>query len=341
MSDPKLSELIPSLGALPFISIEFFPPKPQAGVGALYAVLRDLKAAGPLFVDVTWGAGGSTSSLTFDICKAIKEDHGMITNMHLTCTNVESATINEVLAKCKAAGITNILALRGDPPVGHEWQQREGGFSCALSLIEHIKREYGDFFGIACAGYPEGHPSAMTEMMSYDGLTESELQRCCTIDEGGARKISVCLDAAYKLEMEYLKKKVDAGASMIITQMFFDFNVFSSFVNNCRSYGIQVPILPGLMLISSYAGFKRMVGFCKTRVPDDVNSTLEDIKDDETKLKEYGVNFGIEMCKKLVDFGVAGLHFYTLNQSATTLDIVQGLVDVLPAAESRQSWCIN
>ena len=338
MSDPVLGELIASLGGETFVSIEFFPPKTDAGVTALYSVLAELKAAvQPLFVDVTWGAGGSTSGLTFDICKTVKEKYGLITNMHLTCTNVETGTISDVLSKCRAAGITNILALRGDPPSGQEWQQMEGGFSCALSLIEHIRREHGDFFGVSCAGYPEGHPSAMTELLSCEGLTESELQRCsCTVDESGTRQYSVCLDAKYRAELAYLKQKVAAGATVIITQMFFDVSVFESFVKDCRECGVNVPILPGLMLISSYAGFNRMVKFCKTKVPENVMSALDAIRDDEKLVREYGVRFGIDMCKQLIAIGAPGLHFYTLNSLQPCSEIVNGLVNVLPSLESRQ-----
>ena len=335
---PHLSELLKahaSKGVGPFVSIEFFPPKTDAGVTGLFNTLKTLQKYKPTFVDVTWGAGGSTSTLTVELCKKTWLEHKAVPNMHLTCTNMEKSMIDAALASCKEAGITNILALRGDPPAGSAaWTATEGGFTCALDLIRYIKETHGDFFCIAAAGYPEGHLAALSEIEIVDGdveaalatLTPTELKRySIDVDEAGSRKVVVCKDGAFVKELAYLKSKVDAGAQIIITQMFFDTEVFGDFVTSCRAIGITVPILPGIMCISSYGGFKRMSKFCKTRVPESLADELDGIKDDDSAVAKFGVDFGIKMCRRLAELGACGLHFYTLNQSVATSAIIDGL----------------
>jgi len=170
----------------------------------------------------------------------------------------------EALEGAKKAGIDNIVALRGDPPKGAEaWTVAEGGLACALDLVKVIRAKYGDHFNISVAGYPEGHPNVIKKVEAGAALTDSESRRMITLEDGDW----VCYDADYKAELAYLKQKVDAGADMIITQMFFDVDVYLQFVRDCREIGISVPILPGIMLVQAYAGFKRMVAFAKTRVP--------------------------------------------------------------------------
>lgn len=229
---------------------------------------------------------------------------------------------------CKESGITNILALRGDPPVGETlWKATEGGLSCALDLVKYIKEKYSDYFNVTVAGYPEGHPTAMSVYQeSIDGLSEDEQARhSVDVNEDGNSIVNVCLDNQFKTEIDYLKQKVDAGASMVITQMFFDVEVFKCFVINCRAAGINVPILPGVMSISNYGGFKRMIKFCKTRVPKELGEHMEALKDDHEGIKHFGVEFGVKMCKELIEFGVAGLHFYTLNTAGVTTAIMEQL----------------
>jgi methylenetetrahydrofolate reductase (NADPH) len=199
------------------------------------------------FVDVTWGAGGSTSMLTMDICRRIQQDFNLVANMHLTCTNVNREEIDETLQKCAKEKILNIVALRGDPPVGQaSWAATDGGFQCALDLVKHIRAIYGDIFNITVAGYPEGHPNKM-EIVSegFESLTTDEQGRCSfSTDESGNEIVRVCRDAQYIEELAYLKSKVDAGADCIITQMFFDCSLFKKFVADCRNIGITVPIVP-------------------------------------------------------------------------------------------------
>jgi len=321
-------------------SIEFFPPKTDAGVGSLFKVLEKLKPYNPLFADFTWGAGGSTSDLTLDLCiQTIKA--GVIPNMHLTCTNVDKEKIDETLSRCKAEGITNLLALRGDPPVGQDkWEASDLSFTCALDLVRYIRAEHGDFFNVTVAGYPEGHPTKMNVVEGgVSTLSPSELKRYSTSkDENGKEQILVCRDADYAAELAYLKEKVLAGADCIITQMFFDCEVFDIFVKDCRRIGITVPIVPGIMMISNLGGFRRMASFCNSRIPRPLEDRLaaveasvanaeseEGAKELADKVKQFGTEFGIEMCKTLTTMGTPGLHFYTLNQSAATMAILQGL----------------
>merc|ERR1740129_2730928 len=287
----------------------------------------------PLFSDITWGAGGSTAGLTMEITKHMHET-GHVTNMHLTCTNMEKdgdskKAVYEALKECHSAGVRNIVALRGDPAVGQdEWKAAEGGFSCALDLVKYIREHFGDDFGISVAGYPEGHPNAISELTEERAktLTPTELNRCCVLDG----VTYACMDDDYEKELDYLKLKVDAGADLIITQMFFDADTFIAFVNDCRRKGINCPIVPGLMCINNYGGFKKMTKFCKTRVPSDLAAKMETFKDvnkkDDSVVKKFGIEFGIEISNKLIDSGlVPGLHFYTLNLEFVVNGILQGL----------------
>jgi methylenetetrahydrofolate reductase (NADPH) len=311
-----------------WLSVEFFPPRTEKGVTNLYSVIDNkLKPLNPIFADFTWGAGGSTSDLTLELCRHIKTEMNLNPNMHLTCTNMDASKVDEALKGCKESGITNIVALRGDPPAGEEaWTATEGGFNCALDLVKHIRAEYGDYFCLSVAGYPEGHPNSMTKVDDISTLTPSELERCATFtNENGEVETTVCLDADFEVEMRYLKEKVDAGANAIITQLFFDNNVFISFVERCRKMGITVPIIPGMMCISSKGGFDRMTKFCKTRVPPELNARVSAATDD-TEAKEVGIQVGYEMCKELLEKkATAGLHFYTLNMGNVTCGIVDRL----------------
>lgn len=305
----------------PFVSFEYFPPRTEEGVANLYDRFQRMKQQKPLFMDVTWGAGGSTSELTMQLCTHITKECGQIANMHLTCTNQPKEKVDKALAEAKEVGIQNIVALRGDPPAGQDnWEAVEGGFACALDLEKYITEQHGDFFCISVAGYPEGHPDRIKEVVDRE-LSEDEKTRCCTIDG----KVHVCSDEDYKIELDYLKQKQDAGASFIITQMFFDATVFVKFCEDCKAHGITIPVLPGIMLLQAYGGFKRMTGFCKTRVPEELAAKLEEIKDDADAVKEFGIKEGVKRCQALIDAGVPGLHFYTLNLEKTTYAIMEEL----------------
>lgn len=318
-------------GTVPY-SFEYFPPKTAEGVENLYNRLWRMGKWGPQFVDFTWGAGGSTSELTLDLSTNAKTSFGLDVNMHLTCTNMEMEKVYHALKHCRANGIRNICALRGDPPVGQEWKAIEGGFTCALDLIRFIRKEHGDWFGISCAGYPEGHPNRISAMPADHVFSPTELARR-TIDKAGV--YHVCTDADYAKEITYLKEKVDAGADVIITQLFFSVDVFMHFVRECRAAGIMVPILPGIMPISSYGGFHRMTGFCKTFVPAFILEDLEKIKGDDAAVKAYGAATIGALCKQLLDTKeVKFLHFYTLNTEPATQDILAAIGIAVPSKES-------
>ena len=230
--------------------------------------------------------------------------------MHLTCTNMAVSALESALSDVRAMGVQNILALRGDPPKGQEtFTQIEGGFACALDLVRYIREKHGDYFGVTVAGYPEAHP---------DSIVDDAAQ----------------MAKNYADNLAYLKQKVDAGGEVIVTQLFYDVDRFTSFVADCRALGITAPILPGIMPIMTYAGFKRMTGFCKTYVPPAVEAALEAIKDDEEAVRSYGIDLGVEMCRKLLAAGTPGLHMYTLNLERSAVAILEavGLLDTKSVA---------
>ncbi|KAK4531350.1 hypothetical protein CCYA_CCYA07G2207 [Cyanidiococcus yangmingshanensis] len=291
-----------------FYSFEFFPPKTEQGVLNLYDRVARLSRLEPLFVDVTWGAGGSTSELTLELSGNIQRFFGLDVAMHLTCTNMEEGRVDKALEDAKRRGIRNIVGLRGDPPVGQEWRQCKDGFAHASDLVRHIRRVYGDHFCVIVAGYPEGHPA---------GLLDGKL--------------------TYEEELQYLKEKVDAGGDLIITQMFYDVDLFLRFVTDCKAIGINVPILPGILPIQTYTGFKRMTGFCRTHVPPAVAEAVERIKDDEDAVKNFGIEYGTDMCRRILKSNlVPGLHFYTLNLEKATVSILENL-GLIPKFESVRS----
>ncbi|CAI5458920.1 unnamed protein product [Closterium sp. Yama58-4] len=282
-------------------SFEYFPPKTADGVENLFDRMDRMVAYQPAFCDITWGAGGSTADLTLEIATRMQNNICVETSMHLTCTNMPVERIDHALEHIKAAGLQNVLALRGDPPHGQDkFVAAEGGFSCALDLVKHIRAKYGDYFGITVAGYPEAHPDAIS---GPDGATPEEYQK----------------------DLEYLKAKMDAGADLIVTQLFYDVDIFLKFVSDCRAMGVSEPIIPGIMPITTYNGFKKMTAFCKTKVPQSILDALEPIKDNEEAVRAYGIHLGTEMCRRILDAGISTLHMYTLNQDKTTIAILKNL----------------
>lgn len=302
---PKIGDRIKELNGKPFYSFEYFPPKTPAGVANLYERVERMGKLEPLFVDITWGAGGSTTDLTLELSSNFQQQFCLETQMHLTCTNIEKDSVTAALKTAKENGIRNILCLRGDPPHGQEkWEVTEGGFANAVDLVKYIRQTHGDTFGIAVAGYPEGH------IDHFKDLPEITPE-------------------AYKKDLQYLKDKVDAGADCIITQLFYDMDIYEQWVKDCREIGINVPIIPGIMPINTYAGFFRMTGFCKTKVPQHIKDSLEAIKDNDEAVKKYGVEVVSEMCKRLIAGGAPGLHMYTLNLEKSVLEILTNLGTLL------------
>eukprot|EP00924_Labyrinthula_sp_SR-Ha-C_P011706 snap_masked-scaffold_17-processed-gene-6.44-mRNA-1 protein AED:0.01 eAED:0.01 QI:0/-1/0/1/-1/1/1/0/357 len=312
----------------PFIAFEYYPPRTNAGVESLKMKLARMKKLNPLYVDFTWGAGGTTSELTQELCTTAQEDFRYVANMHLTCTNMPKEKIDIALELSLSKDIRNILALRGDPPVGQkDWKPVESGFSCALDLVKYIKdyekeKEKEGFFGISVAAYPEGHPNVIKEITDVDKLSDAEKLRVVKQDD----KVFVCSDEDFISEMKYLKSKVDAGANMIVTQMFFDVDTFLAFQKACKEYEINVPIIPGIMCISSFGGFKRMVKLCKTRVPNGLAESLAEVENDRKQFIKVVVGFLTDMCQRLLTEGkVPGLHFYTLNMDEVVVEVLKKL----------------
>lgn len=271
-----------------FYSFEFFPPKTDKGIQNLYMRLDLMSQFKPLFIDVTWGAGGSTSDLTPQLCLDAFRFCGLEPNMHITCTNMEISKLDKALQDFKDAGMRNLLALRGDPPRGEAWKQTEGGFANAIDLVKYIRKNHGDWFCIGVAGYPEKHVDC----------------------------------ESYEKDLQNLKAKVDAGADFIITQLFYDAKIYLKFQDDCRALGINIPILPGLMPIMSYGGLVRMCTLCGSTVPPKILEDLEPVKDDDKAVQEYGVKQCAQMCRELLDAGVRGLHFYTLNLEKSVREIL-------------------
>lgn len=299
---PHISPMIKEIDGALTVSFEFFPPRTEAGDVSLLKNLEVFKTQQPVFIDFTWGAGGTTSEKTTELCKNAKEKLGLIVQMHLTCTNMPAGKVAEALEFCKKNGIRNILALRGDPPAGQEWQASKDGFECARDLCKYITENYGDYFNIAVACYPEGHPNRIGE----DGKCDEENM---------------------KAEIAYLKEKIAAGATAAITQLFYDTDIYINFVKRCRAEGITIPIIPGMLPMVSYAGLMRMVSLCKTWLPEELKAKVETLKEDEEAFKAFGIEYCTKQCKDILaaNIGVDHFHFYTLNQTHSTLEVLKGL----------------
>ncbi|KAI9800868.1 MAG: hypothetical protein M1825_003651 [Sarcosagium campestre] len=282
----------------PMFSFEFFPPKTAQGVQNLYDRMDRMHAMGPSFIDVTWGAGGRLSHLTCEMVNVAQSVYGLETCMHLTCTDMEKGKVDAALKEAYKAGCTNILALRGDPPREQEkWEAVDGGFRYAKDLVKYIRDTYGDHFDIGVAGYPEG----------CDDQSDPDLL------------------------MEHLKEKVDAGGTFVVTQMFYDVDIFLEWVTKCRENGINVPIIPGIMPIQTHAAFLRRANWSKCRIPPAWTKVLDPIKNDDAAVREVGKGLVAEMCRKILSAGILHLHFYTMNLEQATRMILEEL-ELLPSA---------
>ncbi|KAG0307320.1 hypothetical protein BGZ98_000555 [Dissophora globulifera] len=285
----------------PFYSFEYFPPKTTQGLSNLFDRIGRMKTLSPLFITCTWGAGGSTFEKTTELSAVAQTIHGLETCMHLTCTNMDRGKVDDALAEAKSAGIQNILALRGDPPRGQEyWTQADDTFVHAIDLVRYIRQQHGDYFCIGVAGYPEGH-------MDSPSLSNEE-------------------------EILFLKAKVDAGADFVLTQLFYDVEGFLVWEKQCRSLGIVCPIIPGIMPIQSYNGFRRITNLAKIRIPAAVAAALEPIKSDDQKVKDYGVELASMTIERLMNAGITGFHICTLNLEKSVRLILERVGFVLPAA---------
>lgn len=272
------------------ISFEFFPPKDREGVGRLFQTVAELAPLAPSYVSVTYGAGGSTRQLTVELVGRIQREVGIDAMAHLTCVGATRDELGGVLDQLEASGVENVIALRGDPPKGAtSFVAHEGGFSHASELVAFIRPRQK--FCIAGACYPEKHPEAES------------------------------LDA----DVQKLKLKVDAGAQFLITQLFFDNRDYFAFVERARAAGIRVPIVAGIMPITNVSQVKRFSAMCGAKVPAALLQKLEAVAADADAVCEVGVAHAAKQCEELTARGVPGIHFYTLNRSRATLEILRRL----------------
>jgi methylenetetrahydrofolate reductase (NADPH) len=290
-------------GQEPRFSFEFFPPKTDEGQRGLEDALGELKKDTPDYVSVTYGAGGSTRGRTVEVTKWIKEDLGLEAMAHLSCVGEPVDRLREILDEVAAAGIDNVLALRGDPPRGQdEWTPHPEGLEYSVDLIELIRSDYDYCVGAAC--FPEVHPEA------------PDLEH----------------------DLKYLKRKVDAGASFLITQLFFDNRMYFDFVEEVRARGIDVPIIPGIIPITNFDQIKRFTSMCGASIPPALLEQLEArAVDGEEAVAEFGVAYATLQCAHLLEHGAPGIHFYTLNKSPATRAILSALKAARPWEQASAS----
>ncbi|HEV2262531.1 MAG TPA: methylenetetrahydrofolate reductase [NAD(P)H] [Candidatus Rubrimentiphilum sp.] len=286
----------------PFFSFEFFPPRNDEAHAQLLETARTLRELRPAFVSVTYGAGGSTRARTVEVSKQIRNEVGLDVMAHVTCVGSSRSELRELLNDIEAAGIENVLALRGDPPRdAKEFVQPPGGFAHANELVTMLKRNYRFCIGGAC--HPEKHleaPDITTDIFN-------------------------------------LRMKVDAGAEFLITQLFFDNDKYFSFVERARAKGIRVPILPGVMPITNFEQIQRFTALCGATIPPKLLVELEARRAEPKAVEDLGVAFATLQCADLLRRGAPGIHFYTLNKSPASRAIVSSL---LAATAWRASFAV-
>lgn len=273
----------------PVISFEFFPPKTEAGMTNLFKALTALQALRPSYVSVTYGAMGSTRDTTVNLVRRIKHELGIETMSHLSCVGATKDDINHVLDALQVAGIDNVLALGGDPPQDRPVDKSTWAFRHANELAAHIKSLNHFCIGGAC--YPEGHIDAPSK----------------------------------EVDLMYCKQKVDDGVDFLITQLFFDNRDYFDFVKRARAAGIDVPIVAGIMPVTNFTQIKRFAQICGSKIPEKMAQDLTPIEDDLAQVEAYGIAYATTQCRELLDAGVQGIHFYTLNKAHATTAILTNL----------------
>ena len=276
----------------PVISFEFFPPRTDEGdLALLEKHIPALLQVKPDFCSVTYGAGGSTRDKTLMIVDRIQRQHGLTALAHLTCVNHTREQVRELLGRIRALGCNNILALRGDPPAGGEFVPTPGGFEFSSQLVKFI-REAGDF-SVGVAGFPEGH---------------------------------VACQEGKHADWRHLKEKVDAGADFVLTQLFFDnadYFEFRDFV--AGKLGVSVPLVPGVVPILSAPGIIKFTQTCGAKIPPSLRAKLDELGTDDEAAANFGIEYATRQCEELLRAGVPGLHFYTLNRSRSTVQVLKNL----------------
>ncbi len=286
----KIGDLLKERGFS--VSFEFFPPKTPEGEKQLFETIGELKKLKPTFVSVTYGAGGSTRDRTREIVRRIHENVGLTVMAHLTCIAHTKEELVDILRDYKSIGIENILALRGDVPRDKlDFRSPQGACKYAKELVELIREEFGDYFSVGVASYPEGHPESPN----------------------------------MEWEIRFFKEKVLAGADFSITQMFFDNRYYYNFVERCTKAGINIPIIPGIMPITNFKQIKKFASMCGATIPQSLIDRMEPVEDKPEEVARIGIEFATKQCEDLIRNGVPGLHFYTLNRSRATLEIYKNL----------------
>jgi methylenetetrahydrofolate reductase (NADPH) len=274
------------------ISFELFPPKTWKGMANLFAHFEELASCGPDFVTCTYGAGGSAHQRTFEVLDWVREDHSQIPVVaHLTCVGATRDELRATLEEAKKRNVSAIVALRGDPPKGESnFQTVAGGLAYANELVSLIREEFPQM-GIFVAGYPETHPEAVSA----------------------------------DVDIENLKRKVDAGAGAVITQLFYNNDMFFRFRDRCEKAGIHVPIIPGILPVTSLKQIKRITSLCGATLSDLLITRLENQGDDAEGQFSVGVYFAARQVEALIESGVPGVHFYVMNKSRATALICRAL----------------
>ena len=277
----------------PCFSFEFFPPKTSEGVEELFASVEDLGRLAPSFVSVTYGAAGSTREGTVEVTTRLKRNYGIETMAHLSVVGETIEGLDAILDRLDAAGIDNVLALRGDPPRGEpDFQSPPGGLRSSAELAAFIRgREASARFGIGASCHPEIHPEA----------------------------------ASAEADIAFLREKVDAGAEFLISQLFFDNAVYFDWLERVRDAGIEVPIIPGVLPIISRAGLHRFCDVCQARIPERLDEQLAALDGDPDAERAFGIAYASRQCEQLLAAGAPGIHFFVLNR-ATSVKAILGAI---------------
>ena len=276
----------------PVFSVEIFPPKTERGIRLLFDELEHIKRHQPAFISVTYGAGGSTRQRTLDLVRDVRQQISIETVPHLTCVGSSQSDLGVFLDEVQAQGAENIVALRGDPPKGETvFQPAPDGFKHANELVAFIRQRTD--LGIAVAGYPEGHQE--------------------------------CND--WQKDIDYLKQKVDAGADIVLTQLFYDNAAFFRFREAAVKAGINVPIVPGILPIVKFKQVQRITALCGATIPGELTTRLMVYPDDSPDQREAGLSYAVAQCQELLDDDVPGLHIFSLNNGHVTSQLVDALSD--------------
>jgi methylenetetrahydrofolate reductase (NADPH) len=271
----------------PFFSFEFYPPKTEEGAANLRVVHSKLARLNPDFFSVTFGAGGSTRDKTFDTVVEI-QSMGISAAPHISCIASTKENIRAMLKGYQESGISRLVALRGDLPSG---MMSVGEFRYANELVDFIRQETGDYFQIHVAAYPEVHPQAVNADVDFKNF----------------------------------QRKVKAGANAAITQYFYNAEAYFYFLDRCEKNGIDIPVVPGIMPITQYTQLFRFSEMCGAEIPKWLRKRLECFGDDRESIQAFGLEVVTRLCQQLLDNGAPGVHFYTMNQSAPTLNIMENL----------------